>query len=101
MNHNQGVLPLVAREAPHSGSETSRDAAASIRRHLPALESRVLVFIAGRDGTTNDEIELALGMNGSTVRPRVVELRARGLVEDSGVRRPTRSGRPAIVWRRT
>lgn len=95
-------LPLFMREAPHSGPKTSRDAAADIRKHLPALEGKVLVFIAGRpEGATNDEIETALGLIGSTVRPRVVELRARGLVRDSGKTRKTRTGRAAIVWERT
>ena len=99
---NTEGLPLFFRETPHSGSTTSRDAAHSIRKALPALEGRVLVFVAGRpEGATNDEIEIGLAMNGSTVRPRVVELRTRGLIKDSGKTRRTRSGRNAVVWERT
>lgn len=95
----QVEMPLTMRDAPHNGTETSKDAAADIKRHLPTLEQRVLVYVAGVDNATNDEIEVALSMNGSTVRPRIVELRERGLVEDSGVRRKTRTGRKAVAWR--
>lgn len=92
-------LPLFYRDAPHNGTETSRSAAQEIRRALPALESRVLAHLAGMvQGATNEELENALGMGGSTLRPRVVELRNRGLVRDSGKRRNTRSGRAAVVW---
>jgi hypothetical protein len=40
-------------------------------------------------------------MNPSTQRPRRVELVEGGWVEDSGERRPTRSGMDAVVWRGT
>jgi len=90
-------LPLFAREAPHNGTPTSREAALSIRRALPALEQRVLVYIASRaDGCTREEIGDALHMGGDTVRPRVAELLARELVREDGERK-TRSGRPAAV----
>ena len=92
-------LPQLWTDAPHNGTDTSRDAAHAIRKHLPAIESRVLVHLSGMaNGATNDELEVVLGLIGSTVRPRIVELRDRGLVRDSGKRRPTRTGRNAIVW---
>lgn len=37
-------------------------------------------------------------MPGNTVRPRRIELEELGFVEDSGARRPTHSGKMAIVW---
>ena len=37
-------------------------------------------------------------MSGNTVRPRRIELQEKGLVVDSGRRRPTPSARQAIVW---
>jgi predicted ArsR family transcriptional regulator len=49
-------------------------------------------------GLTDEEIQTALGLNPSTERPRRVELVERGMVEDSGARRMTRSGRSAVVW---
>ena len=96
------ALPLFAREAPHNGTETSRDAAAAIREHLGRLECRVLVYIAGRaDGATREEIGAALTMKGDTVRPRVAELVARKLVRENGETRRTTSGRRAAVLVRT
>lgn len=92
-------LPLFMRQAPHSGSDTSRDAAHSIRREMPRLEALVLSHLSGCSGATAQEIEVATGLAGNTVRPRLVGLRERGLVEDSGERRVTTSGRRAVVWR--
>lgn len=92
-------LPLFMRHAPHSGGETSRDAAADIRRSLPRLEAAVLATLEGSDGMTAQEIERATGLAGNTVRPRLVALREIGRVEDSGRRRVTASGRKAVVWR--
>lgn len=45
------------------------------------------------------ELELATGWRAQTIGARLVELRTKGLIEDSGERHPTGSGRPAIVWR--
>jgi len=94
-------LPLFMVTAPHNGTQTSKDAAADIREHASGLRARVLAFIASRGsyGATAQEIENALGMNGSTVRPRLVELRENGCVRDDLDTRKTASGRNAAVWR--
>ena len=91
--------------APHSDADTSRAAAKAIVPHLERLEARVLDYLRsqGDFGATAEQIGESLNMAGSTVRPRLVALRAqranRGpLVCDSGKRRRTRSGRAAIVW---
>ena len=91
-------LPLFMESAPHSGSRTSRDAAHAIKPHVSAQRSRVLALLAGRDGMTAQEIEDALSLGGSSVRPRLVELRETGCVRDSGRTRKTASGRSAVVW---
>ena len=97
---NTEGLPLFLRHVPHNRTETSVDAALSIRSELPRLEGFVLWFLKGRpDGATAQEIEVALQMAGNTVRPRLVGLRERGKIEDSGLRRETQSGRRAVVWR--
>ena len=49
-------------------------------------------------GLTDEEGCTETGLEGSTFRPRRVELVADGLVFDSGATRPTRSGRAAVVW---
>lgn len=94
-------LPLWMQSAPHSGPQTSRDAAVDIREHAHKQRARVLAFLASRGahGATDQEIEQALGMVGNSVRPRRGELLESGCLEDSGTTRKTVSGRNATVWR--
>jgi hypothetical protein len=86
---------------PHSGGDTSRAAAESIRPHVSPLQALVLARIARRPrmGATCEEIEELTGLRHQTASARICELKERGRLEDSGLRRPTRSGRSAIVWR--
>jgi hypothetical protein len=53
----------------------------------------------GAAGLTDEEIQADLHMQGSTQRPRRVELVRAGLVVDSGLRRRTFAGRSAVVWK--
>lgn len=82
-------------------SETSRAAAQAIEPSLGRLQREVLAYLRYcRDaGCTDEELQLSLVLNPSTERPRRIELVEKGLVVDSGVRRKTRSGRLATVWR--
>jgi predicted transcriptional regulator len=75
-------------------------AARSSRRPAHTQRRRVFLFILNRGplGATLEEIEVALDLSGNTIRPRRVELEAKGFVEDSGRTRKTTSGREAIVW---
>lgn len=95
-------LPLFAARAPSvNGSATSAQAADSLGpATLNAMQSKVLRFLqtCGAFGATDEEMQLALGMNPSTQRPRRIELARRGLVVEAGTRRTT-SGRNASVWR--
>lgn len=81
-------------------SETSVNAANEIKPGAGTLRMAVLDFIGkcGDNGATDDEVQVALGMNPSTQRPRRVELWDMGLVRDSGRTRLTRSRRKATVW---
>lgn len=89
----QGRLPFVA------NSDTSEAAADSIEGSVTALRKKVLEAIAGaEDGATCDQIEVALHMRHQTASARVRELALMGYIEDTGVRRPTRSGRTARVY---
>jgi hypothetical protein len=88
---------------PHARTDTSIDAADSIIDSINELQRTILAFILdteGEDvtGATCDEIEEELGLKHQTASARVRELSQRGLIVDSGDRRPTRSGRQAIVW---
>ena len=102
----QLALDFDARRLPSNGTPTSQAAAASLRGHVGRLEAVVLDAIraAGERGATDAEVEQATGLGGSTVRPRRVWLRAHGYVrqalDDDGevVKRPTQSGRAAVVW---
>jgi predicted ArsR family transcriptional regulator len=92
-------LPLFMEPTPaHNGTRTSVDAAHAIKPHVAAQRSRVLALLAGRDGMTAQEIEDALSLSGSSVRPRIVELRESGCVRDSGRTRKSASGRACVVW---
>lgn len=85
---------------PHSGTETSRQAAERITPAASAQAARVLVYIAQRGdaGATDHELQAALGMTGDSERPRRWSLQRAGLIRDSGQRRKSPAGRAAIVW---
>lgn len=78
--------------------DTSIDAEKTIQKEN--LEAIVLSFVQGRGlrGATCDEAEVHLGLRHQTSSARFTALNKRGDIVDSGRRRPTRSGRKAIVW---
>lgn len=79
--------------------ETSVEAAESMREGAAALRAKVYRCIAqAKDGATCDEVEVALNLRHQTASARVNELMRSGEIVESG-RRPTRSGRRAIVWK--
>lgn len=90
----QTFLPFQAH------SRTSKAAAIAAGPNANMLRLRVLEFISacGSEGATDDEVQIGLEMNPSTQRPRRIELERDGFVSDSGRKRPTRTGRNAVVW---
>ncbi len=90
---NRNVV-IVAVEA----QQTSRDAAARIKPKTGAKRQRVYDYLS-QQNATDEQIETALIMSGNTVRPTRGTLVKDGLVIDSGLRRLTRAGNNAIVWR--
>jgi hypothetical protein len=93
---------MTQEELPfQSHSDTSRDAARSKQGDKKNEMSRVFWHLVNcaDHGATDEEVQHALGMIGSTERPRRVELMDGGIVVDSGGRRPTMSGRSATVWK--
>jgi hypothetical protein len=91
---------IVSASAP----STSQAAARSVAALTGEVRLRVLRAIEAHGGLTDDEGCEVLAMNPSTYRPRRHEL-VRGYkrieggwVQESGRRRPTASGLPAIVW---
>jgi predicted ArsR family transcriptional regulator len=56
------------------------------------------ILLAGAYGMTADELAAHLDMDRYSIQPRTSELKRRGLINDSGRRRPNATGRMAIVW---
>ena len=81
-----------------AGSETSEEAAKSIKPS--SLRSKVasMLRLRGLFGATDDELEASLGLRHQTVSARRRELVLLVKAKDSGVKRVTRSGRRATVW---
>lgn len=81
-------------------SEPSLEAAVTIKPAANRLRDKVFayVFLQGKHGATDDEIQVALDMNPSTERPRRVELVELGLIMRAPMNRKTRTGRQASVW---
>jgi hypothetical protein len=97
-------LGMYANLPPHNGKPTSIAAAESVVNSASRQRAQVYAFIAGRkDGATREEIEIALGLAGNAVRPRVWELLGNNghaaRIRESGERRRTNSGRMAEVLR--
>ena len=87
--------------APYDkGSATSKEAAASIISKLSNLELKVFKHIhaQGIAGSTCDEAEIALDMSHQTCSARFRGLVLKEAIYDSGVKRPTRTGRNATVY---
>lgn len=79
---------------------TSSAAAAAIAPMTEQMRRAVHKWLLGRGwhGGTDQEIQDALDMGPQTECPRRLELAELGLVHDSGLTRPTRAGRKAVVW---
>ena len=90
---NRDVV-IIAREA----QQTSVQAAIKVKPKTGKKRARVHAYLLGR-ASTDEEIETALNMSGNTVRPTRGTLVKDGHVIDSGLRRLTRAGNEAIVWR--
>lgn len=83
---------------PYSNPSTSKEAAESIEKDVTRIAKRVLDHIKAQPGTC-EEIEQATGLSHQTASARIRGLVIAKKVEDSGEKRPTMSGRRAIVWR--
>ena len=98
--HKFTRLPLTPPARHNAPPGTSGVAADRIAGYAAKQRADVLAVIvkAGAFGATDADIEAATGIRAQSVSPRRGELRALGLVVDSGRRRPTPRGRPAAVW---
>ncbi len=81
-------------------SAPSIAAAEAIKPTAAKLREQVYdaILAAGVAGMTDEEVQDALNMGGSTERPRRRELEQANRIRDSGRTRATKSGRSATVW---
>lgn len=88
-------------DAPgHRNVETSIAASEALEPHLGRLQrlAEVTIRNAGTKGLTADELANRLELDRWSIQPRTTELRRKGLIRDSGQRRPNKTGKLAIVW---
>lgn len=84
----------------HRNVDTSIAAADALAPKLGRLQRMAEDAIrnAGGRGLTADELAARLDMDRWSIQPRTTELKRKGLVRDSGHRRPNATGKMAIVW---
>lgn len=82
-------------------TETSLQAHESQKDKAPNDGARILQFIAASTATgcTCDEVETLLQFSHQTASARIRDLSKGGFLVDSGLRRKTRTGRSATVWK--
>lgn len=82
-------------------SETSLQAHASQKDKAPNDGAKILQFIAKstETGCTCDEVETLLQFSHQTASARIRDLAKASKIRDSGLRRKTRTGRSATVWK--
>lgn len=83
------------------GTDTSEAAAEFISPKCGRLQMLFLETVkqAGVSGLTSDEVAAALDIDHCTARPRATELKRKGLIRDSGMRRAFgRSKTRSVVW---
>jgi hypothetical protein len=84
----------------HRGVDTSRSAAEAATPKCGPLQRLTLAAVTRRGafGATTDELADILEHQRWSIQPRTSELRRKGLIADSGLRRRNVTGKAAIVW---
>jgi hypothetical protein len=93
-------MSIYPDEPGHRNVDTSVAAAMDLAPKLGRLQRMAETAIREANwlGLTADELSERLGMDRWSIQPRTSELRRKGLISDSGRRRPNSSGKLAIVW---
>ena len=86
--------------ARHSDPPTSQAAAEAVRgKEASGMEAIVVnVLKQAPNGYTNHELVEATGLTWNTCTPRIRPLVRKGLVADSGCKRPGPTGKKCVVW---
>ena len=84
----------------HRNVDTSIAAANDLAPQLGRLQrlAETAIRAAGIYGLAADELAAQLNINRWSIQPRTTELKRKGLIRDSGLRRPNATGKRAIVW---
>ena len=86
-------------DAPgYKARDTSASAANEVEPRAKTLRYKVMKVIASRKNATADECAEILKESILSIRPRLSELAANGLISDSCERRKNASGKNAIAW---
>jgi predicted HTH transcriptional regulator len=84
----------------HNASrETSNAAYESVKPNLGTIKYRIASTVRETGSMTDDEIEVALDLSHQTASAARRALVKDGVLEATGDKRPTRSGRLAQTWR--
>ena len=83
----------------HNSIRTSIDAAESVTKKALAIRQRIYSLMKDGHEVTSEEASVKLGLSHDNCWKRFSELRAKGMVEDSGKTRKNKSGKDAIVWK--
>ena len=94
-----GFAHLSTRRARTLDPETSHDAAASMTLAANRQCAQVLNALRAIGNGGAEQIAATCGLDAYQVRKRTSELQDAGLIETTGERRRTRSGRSERVWR--
>ena len=79
-------------------TETSRAAYESVKPYVPTMEEKIIAMIKKRNWTC-DELEQHLDLKHQSCSACITKLQDKGVIEDSGIKRKTRSGRLARAYR--
>ncbi len=94
-----GGFVLFPPAARLTDPDTSHAAAEDAQENASTHRARALALLQSHpDGLTDFELADLTGLQQTSIGKRRGELRDRGLVRDSGRRRPAPSGSLAIVW---
>lgn len=81
-------------------TDTSQAAADKVKPKALWVRARVIDALTRQGPMTTVQIAEAVGLPYESVQPRTSECRAIGLIEDSGVRGPSRDPtKSSVVWR--
>ena len=80
--------------------DTGRNAAISHAAKAPSIQSRALAVIERRNASA-EQVADEIGVHWQIARARCSDLRALGMIDDSGARADGALGGKSVVWRAT